>query len=69
MLHGLCLHRNHNLHHKITQDEDTDENRHLWPHGFWLFVRSLPNWLWAKYPSFFLFLPADCLNLARPPAI
>lgn len=38
MFHRLCLHRYHNLHHTITQDEDTDKNSHLWPHGFWLLV-------------------------------
>lgn len=40
MFHRLCLHRNHNLHHTITQDEDKDKNCHLWPYGFWIFVRS-----------------------------
>lgn len=49
MFHGRYLHRNNNLYNTITQDENTNENGHLWPHGFWLFVRFCPNWRGAKY--------------------
>lgn len=59
MFHGFCLHRNHNLHHTITQDEDTDENRHLWLDVFWLFVRSLPQPPLGQVPFFSFSFSAD----------
>ena len=39
MFHRLCLHWNSNIYHTITQDEETNKSRGLWPYGLWLFVR------------------------------